>query len=323
MHHRGDLAGEALLKRAQVGGVGLLALEGVDLVAGEGGEDFDVLGGVGVADVKPELVEGVGRCVARVEPDVAGLGLAELTAIGLRDQGASQGVSLAAEFASDQLCAGGDVAPLIAATHLQATVFVLIEEHEVVTLEQLVGELGERHAHVRIGAEAFLDGVFGHHIVHGDVLADVSDEVEEGVILHPVVVVDQLGGVGRVGVKVEELGQLTLDALLVVSEGGFVEEVAFGRFHRGVTDHAGGAANKGDGPMSSALEVTEHHHADQVSDMQRIGCGINADVGRGHALLQTFFRSGHHVVDHAPPSQFFYKVHRVWFMCYDSKRRQK
>ena len=57
-------------------------------------------------------------------------------------------------------------------------------------------------------------------------LADGACELEEGEVLHPVVVVDHLGSIRLVGIEVEELCHLCLDALLIVIESLCIEEVA-------------------------------------------------------------------------------------------------
>ena len=205
-------------------------------------EDFDVTLGVLVGGVEPELVELVGRCVARVEPYVAALGLAELGAVGFGNQRAGEGESLAAGLAADQLRAGGDVAPLVGAAELQFATYGFVQVQEVVGLHELVGEFGERHPFA-FAVEAFLYRIFGHHVVHGNQLADVADEIQEGDSLHPVVVVHQHRRVGSVRFEIEQLGELFLDRLLVVAEGLFVEQVALLRFAAGVADHARRAAH--------------------------------------------------------------------------------
>ena len=307
--HDGDLASQSLLQRTLTGVLRLLGLEGGNLVLGQVGEDFDILSGILVADVEPELVELVWRGALGVKPHIAALGLAKLGAVGLGDERAGDGEGLTAIDAANQLGTRGDVAPLVAATHLQAASLGLIEVQIVVALQQLVAELGERHAVVGIGGQTFLDRVLGHHVVDGDVLADVADEVEEAVALHPVIVVDQDGVVGRITVKVQELGQLLADALLVVAQGVLIDEHALLRLHRRVANHACGSANQGDGPVSGTLQVLEHHDAHQVANVQRVGCGVDAHIARGHLLVELFFGSGHDVVDHAAPFQFFYKIY--------------
>ena len=56
-------------------------------------------------------------------------------------------------------------------------------------------------------------------------LADGTCELEEGEVLHPVVVVYHLGSVRLVRVEVKELCHLCLDALLIVIESLCIEEV--------------------------------------------------------------------------------------------------
>ena len=147
-------------------------------------------------------------------------------------------------------------------------------------------------------------------------LADVADKVEEGELAHPVVVVDEDGGVGGGAVEVEELAELLADALLVVTEGVGVEEVAFLRFAGGVADHAGGAAEQHDGAVAALLQVLEHHHTHEVPDMEGVGGRVNADVGRSHFFLELFLSAGHHVVNHPAPFQFFSKIHCIKMLYY-------
>ena len=209
----------------------MLAYEGLYLVDGEECEYLDVAFGVGVGCVEPELVELVWACLVGVEPDVAAFGLAEFTAVGFGDEGAYECVGFAVCGAADELGASGDVAPLVGAAELEFAAVVLVEVEEVVALHELVGELGEGHAFTAFGGQSFFDGVLGHHVVDGDVLAYVADEVDEGVVLHPVVVVDEESGVGCVGVEVEEAFELLLDGCYVVVECLLVEEVALGTLH--------------------------------------------------------------------------------------------
>ena len=303
MNHAGHLLTEALLERAAAGIGAVLGNEGVDLVVTQTGENLDVALCLLVTDVEPELVEPVRRGVAAVEPDIALLRLAELLAVGLGDERAGEGVGfgLSAEGAANELRAGGDVAPLVRAAHLQFAVLGLVEVEKVVPLEQLVGELCEREAVAGLAIEAFLDAVLGHHVVDGDVLADVAGEVEEGEVLHPVVVVDQFGRIGGVGAKVEEAGELRLDAADVMAQGVLSEQVALGALARGVANHACGAADEGQRLMPSALEVAEHHDRAKVTDVKRVGGGVDADVGRHLLLVQEFFGAGHHLVEHTAP----------------------
>ena len=281
--------------------------ECVDRRTVEQGEDLDVAFGVVVAHVEPELVELVGRRIARIEPHVAALGLAELGAVGLRDERAGDRIGFGAQLAADQLGAGGDVAPLVGSAQLHLAAVFLVEVHEIETLHQLVGEFGERHA-VALAVETFLDRILGHHVVDRDQLADVTDEVEEADPLHPVVVVDHQCGVGGVGVEVDEFGQLPLDRLLIAAQRLLVEQVALLRLARRIADHARCAADQCDGTVAAHLEMFENHHSHQMSDMQRVGRGIDTQIGRRHLFFKLFLCARHDRVDHAAPFQFLDEV---------------
>ena len=67
---------------------------------------------------------------------------------------------------------------------------MLVQIDEVVALQQLIGELGEGHTLAELAVETFLHGVFRHHVVDGDEFADVAREIDKGVVLHPIVVID-------------------------------------------------------------------------------------------------------------------------------------
>ena len=103
---------------------------------------------------------------------------------------------------------------------------MLIEIQEVVALKQLIGELGERQTVACLAVKALLNALLCHHVVYGDVLAHLTRELQEAHVLHPVVVVHKLCPVGSVALKVKELGELLLYALLVVTQSLLVEQIA-------------------------------------------------------------------------------------------------
>ena len=67
----------------------------------------------------------------------------ELASVSLRDERAGEGVGFLAEDPAYELASRGDVAPLVASSHLQGASLVLIEPEVVVALEQLVCEFSE------------------------------------------------------------------------------------------------------------------------------------------------------------------------------------
>ena len=312
MHHDGDLAGQQPLQLAPLGGLAVRRDRILDGLTVQHREDLDKALRILVAHVQPELEELIRRRPVRIQPHVALLGLAELGAVRLADQRASQREGLAAVHAADQLRARGDVAPLVGTAELQHAALVLPQPVEIIALHQLVAELREGHALRRIALQALLDGVLRHHIIDGDVLADIPDEIDKGIILHPVVIVDELGLVGRVGVEVQELAQLGLDPGHIVRERLLVQKVPLLAFHRRVADHARSAAHQRDRRMAAALEMLEYHHTDKMPDMQAVRRRVNPDVRRLRPFHQFLFRPRHDILDHAAPFQLFNKIlHRL------------
>ena len=311
--HRSHLLSQALLQYAQVGSLLVLGDQRLNGLAVEQREDTDVALSVVVAHVQPELVELVGRGVASVEPYVTALGLTELGAVSLLDQRAGDGVSLATELAADQLGTCGDVAPLVRTAQLHLATEGFVQVQEVVALQQLIGELGERHT-VALAIEALLNRILGHHIVYGDHLTDVACEIEEGEVLHPVVVIHEQCCVGCVAIEIDQLRELSLDRLLIVAQGSLVKQVTLLRLAAGVANHTRSTTYQCDGAVTATLEVLQDHNAHQVTDMQRVSRGVDTQICSGHLLGQLLLSSGHNVVDHTTPFEFFYKIHFVCFV---------
>ena len=104
-----------------------------------------------------------------------------------------------------------DVAPLVRTADLQGAAMLLVESGEVIGLEQHVRELGVGDP--LIGPlEARADRLLGHHLVHREVLAHVSEELEHRERAQPRSIVQQqrARGAGRVG-EIEESRQLATD----------------------------------------------------------------------------------------------------------------
>ena len=323
MHHHGDFLCKPFLQRAQPRILLLLGLKSFDFLFCKVGEYPYVFCSIGITHVKPELIELVGRSAFWVEPHVARLGLAKFATVGLGDKRAGERIRLAAIHAADKFGASGHVPPLVGTAHLQLAPHGFIQVQEVIPLQQLVRKLGERHTVLRVAAKALLHRILCHHIVDGNVLAYVADEIKETIVLHPVIVVDKDGVVGRIAVKVEELGKLPLYAFLIVAQCRLVDENAFLRFHRRVAYHARGTTHKCNGTVARPLQMLQHHHAHQVAYVQRVGRGVDAQVGRGHFLVELFFGARHHVVNHAAPFQFFNKIHRIKFKTFASANLHK
>ena len=163
-------------------------------------EPAQVRADVAVVGVQPVLVERVRRRAGRVEPDrLAALALAELgprrreeelvgEAVGrIRGPGRRSPVAFPRPARPpDQLEAGGDVAPLVGAAHLQLDADRPVHVGEVVRLEQHVAELGERQA----ALQPHLDRVLGEHVRHRRSACGVAQEVDQRQLAEPVEVVE-------------------------------------------------------------------------------------------------------------------------------------
>ena len=183
---------------------------------------------------------------------------------------------------------------------------------KVEALHQLIGKLGKGKPFPGIAAQTLLYRILGHHVVYRNVLAYIANEIQKGNALHPVVVVHHFGPVGQRTAEIEKTTQLLFDALLIVPQGGLIEQIALGIFHRRVANHPGSPTYQHNGLVTGYLKMLQHHHAHQVSDVQRIGRRVDAHIGRRHFFFQHLFRSGHDVVNHPAPLEFLNKVHSIY-----------
>src|SRR6202000_2728427 len=95
------------------------------------------------------------------------------------------------ENASDQFLARQDVSPLVAAAHLNGASVMLKKVKKIVCLHQNVAELGVGNAVIAF-FETRPHGVSLDHLVHGKVLADVAEEIEQIQPQQPVRVVQHV-----------------------------------------------------------------------------------------------------------------------------------
>src|SRR5699024_4117521 len=251
VNQRRHLLGENTLRLPLERSLGDLHGKAIDLLAVQEGEHAEELHHVGVGGVEEVLVPAVRARQLRIEPQVAATrGLAELLALGVRDQRNRQTVDRIPVHAADQVHTGDDVAPLIGATDLHADVVLAVQVNEVIRLQQHVGELGVGDA---VGSEATLHGVAGKHRVQREVLAEVAQEVDDRHLADPVSVVDQRRGVQvlarllelRTSLEEEESAQLLLDVLHVLGDLFLGQHGALAHVAR-VTDHAGGTTRQGE-----------------------------------------------------------------------------
>ena len=111
-------------------------------------------------------------------------------------------VSLAAQ----EFCTCCHIAPLVRTTDLQGYTMILIEDIEVISLHDLVGEFC-------IGNPCLnpaLDRILTHHVVDSEVFADIAQEIDKADAAEPVIVIDHFGLIITF-FKVQKTRKLILD----------------------------------------------------------------------------------------------------------------
>jgi hypothetical protein len=302
MHDARHLTRERPLRFPLAGVPAMQLDERFDLLDGEEGVHAEVLIDLFVRLVEPELVEGEGRRLLRVEPDRIPFGLAELLAGGVRDDRAGEGEGLLLEFPADELDAREDVRPLVGGADLEIYVPLLVEDHVVVSLEERVRELGIGNALVR-GLEPPLDEVALHQLIDGEMLTDVAQEIDELHGEEPVGVVDDRY------LHADDALHLGADGLLVPCDRLGVGERALPLLFR-VADHAGAAADQEHDLMPRLCESLHEEHDDEVPRLHGIRGGVDTEVHRT-ALGEYRFCGGGRVLNEAAGGEFFREVHCV------------
>ena len=198
---------------------------------------------------------------------------------------------------------------MVAAANLELAVVVAAEHVEIEGLEQHVAELGVADAGLAI-LHARADALLGDHLVDGEMLADVAQEIEEADGRRPARVIQQAGGIGG-GVEIEQAAELFLDLGDVGVEHFLGEQLALLRLAAGVADGAGGAAGERDGVMAQQLKPAQRQQRHQVAHVQAVGGRVKAAVKRDGARADAFrqlLRVGA-IGQQAAPLEFFQNVH--------------
>jgi hypothetical protein len=174
--------------------------------------------------------------------------------------------------ASHQVDAHGDVAPLVAAAHLDVAGVVDVQAEEVVRLEEHVAELRVGDALLHPAPHRLL----GDHLAHGEVLPDVAQELEQASRPQPVGVVEEEGVV-----EVEEPLELGPDALQVRLQLVGPEQGTLPGPPPGVAHHARAATGQGQGAVAGQLEPAQGEEGEQVADVEAARRRVEARV-HGH-----------------------------------------
>jgi len=283
------------------------ALERGHRLLGQEREVLQVFHRVAVVGIEPELEELEVRRAGRVEPDGASFRLPELHAGGRRHERHHEAVRLSAAKLANEIASGGDIAPLVAATELQRAPVAIEQRQEVEGLKHEIRELGIRDPVLLL--DAALHRLLREHVVHGEVLARVAQELHQAQLRQPVGVVDDARGVGG-GVEVEEAFELGANAIQVVVDLLEAQELAFLRPAARVADHARAAAGDGNRAVAEALQARERHQWQQRPDVQARRGRVEADIA-GHLLArEDVAHALGALVNHPPPLELAVHVSR-------------
>ena len=267
MHQAGDLPSQGALRLA-CARIGLAFLHKTfDLRLRQEREHLQQVLHLAVGAVEPELVELVRAQHSAIKPDGVTFGLAELLALSVGDDRTGEHVHIRATYLVDQVKTGREVAPLVGSAKLQHALVFVEQMQEVVALQHLIAELGEGNALFRIQSTG--DGVFGKHGAQTEVLADVTQEVDDVHGGSPIVIGHETNRVAAF--HFENAADLRLQTLGPTSHDILRIQRAFARLAR-IADQTGGAADQSNRMMTRSLKMAHIDQLHQIADMQG-SCG--------------------------------------------------
>ena len=210
---------------------------------------------------------------------------------------------------ADEFCTRCDVPPLILSTGLQGAAIAPVQLVEVERLKQNVAELGVRDAALETSGHH----VAGKHSVDGEVLADVTQEVQRGVLDRPVVVVDDPSGVRALGVNV--LAHLLLDGLDPLGDDRTVVHLTLTR-HLRITDETSRPTNEKQRLVTAFLQGPHQHQLNEVTNVKALGSWvethIEGDGSLGEVGLQCLTVGG--IGNKPSPLQVVQQIRHVNFL---------
>ena len=138
--------------------------------------------------------------------------------------------------------------------------------------------------------------------------ADFTEQFYVVQIHQPVCVVDhKCLAIG----EVDEFTHLLLEAVTVMLDGLYRHHGTHIGTSAGVADHAGTAADQGDGLVACHLQTLHQAKCHEVSDMKAVCRGIKADIEGCFAVVDEFFDFFFvcHLRDQAAGNEFVINCH--------------
>ncbi len=113
------------------------------------------------------------------------------------------------------------------------------------------------------------------------------------------------------GVEVEETLELRAHAGDVERDLFGGEQIALLRLAARIADHAGAAADDGDGRVAEPLQAREPHHGEQVAHVQARRRRVEPDVRRDPFFRERFRHAIGYLGNHAAPLEFLKQIHLI------------
>ena len=183
--------------------------------------------------------------------------------------------------ATNEVHAGGQVAPLVAAAQLQRASVAAVQLQVIDRLHDLVAELGVADA---TGLEPGTDRLLGQHPADAEVLADVAQPIDGGHLGRPVEVVHDRRRIrpGEVEIALH-LGSDSLDPCL---DHLRVVQGPFAGSSTRIPHQTGRPADEADGPVARLLEAAHRHEQDEIAEVKAGGGRVEPAVERDRAVRQ-------------------------------------
>ncbi len=284
MHQTRHLLSQHVLRTWRGAAVFIFFFQRVDLFHAQEGEELQEAIDVSIRGVDPELIELVWAGFLRIQPDCAAFGFTEFGPVRFGDQRNGQAKDLILMQTTGQIDTGGDVAPLIRTTNLQRHTVQLVQAGEVITLQQIIGELGKGDALI-VTVQTLLHRFFVDHLVNREVLADITQEGQHVHAAKPVVVV---GGDGAVAaaIEVEEWRHLLADLFNPFVDGFTGIKFTLCGFEARVANQAGCTTDQRHRLVAGILKTLQAEQRYQMAQMQAVSSGVKAAIERNWPLRQ-------------------------------------
>ena len=185
------------------------------------------------------------------------------------------------QLTTDQFRAAQHVAPLVIAAKLHIAAVMLEQVVEVVRLHGHVVKFQERQAFLH----SLLEALCTEHVVDREAAADLTDKVDIVQLQQPVCIVDHLS---LAFTEFDKPLHLLFKAVAVVLNGLHGHHAAHIGTTGRIADHGGTTTNQRNRLVAGHLQPLHQAQCHEMAYMERISCGIKANIEGGLAVIDHF-----------------------------------